>query len=123
MKRVKHIHARDEHKGAHTCNCPSACKSYEYDLKISQSIWPASGELCAAKNMSLMALSKLVQSLALLRTVNSPFVSSSVSYPTSHDHVVHCSNCCKEKPILYPIFYRLWHLPKQMTNILERASS
>ncbi len=43
MKRVKHIHAQDEHMGGHKCSCPAACKSYEYDLKISQSIWPASG--------------------------------------------------------------------------------
>ncbi len=25
------------------CDCPSACHSYEYDLSISQSAWPATG--------------------------------------------------------------------------------
>ena len=29
--------------GEHVCDCPSACHSYEYDLSISQSAWPATG--------------------------------------------------------------------------------
>ena len=31
------------HTGEHVCDCPSACHSFEYDLSISQSEWPAQG--------------------------------------------------------------------------------
>ncbi len=43
MKRVKLIHAKYEDEHRQTCSCPSPCKSYEYDLSFSHSVWPSSG--------------------------------------------------------------------------------
>ncbi len=43
LKEAKQKYAEKKLTGQHDCYCPSACKSYHYDLTVTQTRWPAAG--------------------------------------------------------------------------------
>ncbi len=43
VKQVKERHDEETMSGKSKCQCPPACHSYQYDITISQALWPAAG--------------------------------------------------------------------------------